>query len=427
MMEVTYQLQDAAKINGYGVHRTVDAATTIERIEPLLEKIGVTRVADITGLDRLGIPVVSATVPEDKCAISVNNGKGFTFLGAKAGALMETLERYSAENVPLEIITGSFNELSKEHKMMNPYAVPSYIDLEQDLLEVSIDWTPAQELFSSETVLVPAHLVGIPWGSENGKGIWIESTNGLGSGNVNEEAICHALNELVERDAHTLAVLEAQLKPNIEYIMNDGPMVPSNHELFKIIDLDTVPEKYKQYIKKINDEGLQLIVRDITSAIQIPTFSATLVEEDWQGKYYCHGGAGTHPDPEIALERAITEAAQSRLTDIQGAREDMADQQDSVKPTDFSFLTIDKGSKKSFEEVKGYKNTTVKNDILQILQGLAKNNLKEVYLVNLTLEEIGIPVVRLIVPGLENWVLNKFDMRGCVVGERGAKAFGLTT
>lgn len=111
------ELNNSEKYNGYGVHRTVDVKETIKNARKVLEKVGITRIADITGLDRLGIPVVSATVPEDKCAISVNNGKGLTLDAAMAGAMMETIERYSAENVKKKLITGTYNQLVEYRTM----------------------------------------------------------------------------------------------------------------------------------------------------------------------------------------------------------------------------------------------------------------------------------------------------------------------
>ena len=78
--------------------RAVDPKETLERVEPLMKKAGITRLADITDLDRIGIPVFSAIRPSAETgAISVYNGKGMTKEVAKVSALMEGYERYSAE------------------------------------------------------------------------------------------------------------------------------------------------------------------------------------------------------------------------------------------------------------------------------------------------------------------------------------------
>ncbi|WP_214483792.1 YcaO-like family protein [Bacillus sp. SM2101] len=415
---------DTRKYNNFGTHRVMSPNETLEKIKDIVPKVGITRIADLTGLDRLGVPVFSATVPDDRCAISVNNGKGTTMEAAKVGAMMETIERFCAENVELPIITGTFDELSKDKHLLDPYSVASYIDLEKNLHIEQFDWVPSIEIFSGERIYVPGNLVGIPW-EGNGKGIWIESTNGLGSGNVIEEAICHALNELIERDAHTLAVLKARIKPNLSSIIEGSPLVASDPTGFDILDINSIPEHLLEISKKIESEGVRLIIRDITSNIGIPTFSAALVEENWEGNYYCHGGVGTHPDSTIALERAITEAAQSRLTDFQGTREDMSEQAPSQKPSDLSFMTSDRGNVKSFNECISYKNKTVEEDIRCILDRLWDVGVQRVFMADLTKGDIGIPVVRVLIPQLENWVLNHFDIKGCVLGERGRQVLEL--
>ena len=78
--------------------RAVDPATTLRLAEAAVPATGITRVADITGLDRVGIPVFSCIRPTAADgAISVYNGKGATPLAARVSAVMEGVERYSAE------------------------------------------------------------------------------------------------------------------------------------------------------------------------------------------------------------------------------------------------------------------------------------------------------------------------------------------
>ena len=76
----------------------MSAAETLGRIEPLTKAAGITRVADITDLDRIGIPVFSSIRPGAKeGAISIYNGKGASREQARVSAIMEAMERYSAE------------------------------------------------------------------------------------------------------------------------------------------------------------------------------------------------------------------------------------------------------------------------------------------------------------------------------------------
>ena len=79
-------------------HRAIAPEETIKNVESKLRVAGVTRVAEITHLDRVGIPVYSAIRPgAAEGAVSIYAGKGATKTQAKASAMMESFERYSAE------------------------------------------------------------------------------------------------------------------------------------------------------------------------------------------------------------------------------------------------------------------------------------------------------------------------------------------
>src|SRR4051812_35793876 len=84
------------KYAGAGPHREFPPEATWSAIAGHLRRAGVTRLADITGLDRIGIPVYSAVVPRSHDTISVYGGKGARPLDAKVSAAMEALERFAA-------------------------------------------------------------------------------------------------------------------------------------------------------------------------------------------------------------------------------------------------------------------------------------------------------------------------------------------
>jgi ribosomal protein S12 methylthiotransferase accessory factor len=76
-----------------GTQRTLHAEETLNRVHESARTLGITRLADITGLDHVGIPIYSAIVPASADAISVYTGKGLSPVDAKVGALMEAIER----------------------------------------------------------------------------------------------------------------------------------------------------------------------------------------------------------------------------------------------------------------------------------------------------------------------------------------------
>src|SRR5690349_4818423 len=93
-----------------GTHRTRDPATTLAHVLPLAPRMGITRVAVLTGLDVIGIPVVAAVRPNSR-SIAVHQGKGVTLAAAKASAVMEAVETFHAENVALPLRLASYAEL----------------------------------------------------------------------------------------------------------------------------------------------------------------------------------------------------------------------------------------------------------------------------------------------------------------------------
>jgi hypothetical protein len=99
--EVSYDLRLKSRIK-YGLPsrgpstRINSTEDTLMKVIPICRQIGVTRVSDITHMDRLNIPNYSAVLPGTEDAIWVYGGKGPTRSHAKASALMETIERYSS-------------------------------------------------------------------------------------------------------------------------------------------------------------------------------------------------------------------------------------------------------------------------------------------------------------------------------------------
>ena len=81
-----------------GTMRCRDAASTLAWVRPMLPQFGITRLANVTGLDRIGIPVWMCIRPNGR-SLSVSQGKGVTAELAQASAVMESIELYHAEHV----------------------------------------------------------------------------------------------------------------------------------------------------------------------------------------------------------------------------------------------------------------------------------------------------------------------------------------
>jgi ribosomal protein S12 methylthiotransferase accessory factor len=169
-----------------------------------------------------------------------------------------------------------------------------------------INWVLGLGLVSRLPVLVPRDIVRMDGLAPDLPGI-CQHTNGLASGNSEDEAVFHACCELIERDAVTL-----------------WSMFPDGGRQRRIVDPGRFGSaEIDDLVTSIARASLRLTLFDITSDIEIPTFRAIIGTDRAQRHFDVAEGTGTHPVAVRAAARAITEAAQSRLTAIAGARDDI--------------------------------------------------------------------------------------------------------
>src|SRR6266496_3142850 len=85
-----------------GTHRIRNPEQTLAEYLPKAKDMGITRLANVTGLDWVGIPVYNAIRPNSR-SLSVSQGKGVTLEAAKVSALMESIEYWHAEHISLPL------------------------------------------------------------------------------------------------------------------------------------------------------------------------------------------------------------------------------------------------------------------------------------------------------------------------------------
>ncbi len=433
------QLQSRKKWTINGTSRIRPAQETLEKVIPISRRIGVTRLADITDMDVLRIPNYSSVLPGTEDYIWVYSGKGPTREHAMASALMESIERYSSlpSGGTWKFIRSSYADLSKTRRVLHPDKIvePTRFEYRDDML---MDWLPGYDIASGEEVMVPASVALFRYTPSppavNPYAYF--HTNGLASGNVMEEAVCHALCEVIERDAISLAELRASAIPfhilrTIHHSLTSAglklPPIPAHSfvddpSVFPEVDISDIDfEPVRSLVEKFERAGISLTIKDITSDIGIPTFNASSVEWVTHDYGYLAEGHGTHPDARIALLRAITEVSQTRAANIQGARDDLRKIKYGEQNTDDrrAWQFMPSSRKIKFSEVKTFFNEDILDDIKLILSRLQAAGLSQVIIVDLTNPEIGIPVVRAIVPGLETFKITK-----SVMGVRARACFG---
>lgn len=432
------RLESRKKWTVNGTSRIRPARETLDLVMPLQAKIGVTRLADITDMDVLRIPNYSAVLPGTEDYIWVYSGKGPTKDHAMASALMESIERYSS--LPAggirNFVRSSYADLAKSHKVLHPEEIiePVRFEYRDQML---MDWLTGYDLVTREQVMVPASIALFRYtpSPPAANPFAYFHTNGLASGNVIEEAICHSLCEVIERDAMSLAELRASAIPfhilrSLTHSLSAAgfeiPAMPSERfvddpSVFADVDISDVDfPPVKELVKKFESAGISLTIKDITSDTGIPTFNASSVEWVSHDYGYLAEGHGTHPDARIALLRAITEVSQTRAANIQGARDDLRKIRYGESNTDdrraWQFMPSSRVRK--FSEIPTFFNEDILDDINLILSRLRGAGLGRVIIVDLTNPELKIPVVRAIVPGLETFKITK-----SVMGRRARECF----
>lgn len=412
---------------------------TLEIINPISKVIGVTRICDITDLDKLRIPNYSAVLPGTEDTIWVYGGKGPTKTHAIVSALMESIERYcSLSEISFKSsVRGNHSQLSKSYnKVLHPDEVVEPVEKSYDDKKSIMDYIPGFDLINNEDVLVPAGLVFSRFSAKTPSvnAFPYSHTNGLASGNVIEEAICQALCEVIERDAVSIADLCASSVPysmlqglvsslskieNFEFQKSkNSDNFVDDSSIFCDVNISEIVEDYaplKFLTERFVRAEIPLLIKNITQRdIGIPTFVASSIEWVTSDYGYFAIGYGTHLDARTALIRAITELSQTRAINIQGARDDLKKIQykenDKIYKRKWQFMNCglshtNKGDMKTimFSEIKSYIFNDIMDDIKFILNRLKKAGLRRAIIVNLTHPNVDIPVVRAIVPGLETF------------------------
>lgn len=371
-----------------GTHRCRDPTETIKVVEGKLQVAGVSRIAEITHLDRIGIPVYSAIRPgAAEGAVSIYAGKGATKPQAKASAMMEAFERYSAEQQETDkdnIAVGSFAEI-------NGCIDPKSLILPLNSFDTDnkdISWVVAVNARNDEECLIPANAVYHPYFPENEPSLFKSNTNGLASGNVIEEAVFHGITEVVERDAWSIFEALRQPKMEVNCENTENPLI-------------------RDVMSKFQKAGVSVKLVDLTADVEIPTMAAVSDDTVLKDPALLTLGVGTHLDPEVAAIRALTEVAQSRATQIHGTREDTTRAVFMRKAGYERMKRINKhwfGESQGIIHISDIKNRakkSFKDDIETSLKLLGKCGFDEVLYADLTRSEIQIPVVRVVIPGME--------------------------
>jgi ribosomal protein S12 methylthiotransferase accessory factor len=305
----------------FGTYRAVPPSETLRRIQPFMKAAGITRLANITGLDTIGIPVYQAIRPNSR-NISLSNGKGLTRQQAKVSALMESLESYHAEEIEQPTVCATVGTMRRQldydlyslavvrstvgcvrrdfdyDPFLPPIGLPSFLND-----QTAIDWVRATDLCAGSSTWVPKQLCELNFRVEEriGLPLFRATSNGLASGNTLVEALVHALCEVIERDSIW--------RSGAVWRDPDRCLVP-----------ETIPSGPALAVwRRLSRAQLKTQLVDLSGPTGLPCFEAYISDTD----HVAYKGYGCHPSRDTALVRALTEAAQSRLSHIAGTRDDL--------------------------------------------------------------------------------------------------------
>jgi YcaO-like protein with predicted kinase domain len=385
-------LTPGRKVVTRGTHRARQPAEMLAAVRPLLALAGITRLANITGLDRIGIPVYVGARPNARI-LSQSAGKGITLELAELSAAMEGIELFHAEVAQPETMTRPYAELAREHTMV---AIDQLPLSRHSLFSPAIaeQWTFGWDLIQSQEVAVPLDCVVLPARTMSLSKLFAFQTtsNGVASGCELVEALAVGLLEVIERDAVAAA------KGAAEWF---GRPIPR-------VDLEAVAHYplARELLEQFEDAGVRALMYDCTVDTRVPVF-LTLLYDTRERRIGLAEGSGAHLDPELALVRSLTEAAQSRAVAIAGARDDrfepdllrvrLTDSRRRIEELEAQPCSVD------LHECTSMAAQTFSEDVACILDQLVHAGFGRAIVVDLTLPEFRetLSVVRVIVPGMD--------------------------
>jgi ribosomal protein S12 methylthiotransferase accessory factor len=326
-------------------------------------------------------------------------GKGSSPDSARLSAVMEAVERQAGAAPLLATVRRKVCDVAA---MLDLDA----LGLLPEARELEVECASGTDLLSGEIVAVPMALVQCPWFGE--RLFASTSTNGLASGNTLTEAIYHALCELVERHVWSLFTVRSQLVPR--FFGGDGASDVAHAR--EVVFPTGLPELDELHAR-MTASGLKVRALYLDSEALPPVMVACVVEEH-SDPPMAHLGLGCALSPPLALSRALTEVAQSRVGDIAAVREDLLRTTDEAGasgdhlrravelPSDRWYYDLPAATV-ALESIEDATTDDLAADLRIVLDRVRANGVRSVVAVDISPPDIPVSVVRLVAPGLESY------------------------
>lgn len=371
-------------------HRAHPPEETLARITPYFQRAGITRLADITGLDRIGIPVTLAIRPNSRTVVG-STGKGTTLVAAQVSGAMEAIEMYHAEYAEFDTI-----DVSAEHLLddgLQPLDVTRVARVRHQRARPDkvYRWTPGTDIMNQQPVMVPFSCVHLRpnFGSSTvSASPFQRSSNGLASGNIYIEAVLAGMYEVIERDSYAIG------RARTGFWQRSATLVNTRAIEYPVI---------RELLDLCKRADILVLIQDMTSDLGVPAFTARMFD-------LAHPDTGTsvgygcHLETEVALARAITEAAQSRaVVQVAGSRDDTTAYERwtmRLFPGEVpSAIAMDQAA--THVPTPSVAGGSFDDDLATLIERLAAAGINQVGVVEMTETDWPLSVVRVVIPGLE--------------------------
>lgn len=348
-----------------------------------LRQHGLTRLADQTGLDRLSVPCFAAIRP-NALTVTTHQGKGETDDDARFSALMEAAEYAYAEALPR---TGEPATLADLRRGQRAFISPAPLLPAGAPLDAGreLHWREGRSLTDGSPVAVPRDMVALtdPLDLPD----LAQSTNGLAAGFTAEAAHVHGLCELIERDAMVLWGLLGDEAAAARRLDPEAFGDPALSALCRDAEASDVA----------------VALFDITSDIGVPVIYAVLTDGRSDRRMAVTTGAACHPSPARAALKALLEAAQTRVSLISGARDDIEEKEyERAVP---HILPV--AAATFARPPTGFGATATTAQLGFVLEKLMAAGLRQIVATQVGGDDLGIHVEKLFVPGLEDRLTNR--------------------
>ena len=380
-------LKTCPKVYILETHRSKTPESTLRFIEKVKETAGMLSFRNASDVDRIGISVFTCDRIRPDGSKTSHTGKGVSPIQAQVSITMEAIERYCSEfreEYGGKLVRGSFARLEKNSNVLDPQElILSRLSNYQH--DKEIDWIWGHDLSKDEEILVPACAVYHPFHQDDAF-LFSTHTNGIAAGNTYEEAIIHGLAELIERDAWSIA--------RYTHNFNDALFLedePGNRFIINVLE-------------RFEKAEIEIVTKDLTTDLDVPVvaaFSRDLVYREM----FPIDGFGAHLDPRVAMVRSLLEIATTRALFLQKyGLEGLCEtsplylQQGEGCEDDPRFYAHHQKSLRELD--RGYSDDILQ-DVRTMIARLSARGLHRVIAVDLWRDDIGMPTVRMIVPGLE--------------------------